>query len=262
MSTALLIIDPQNDFCSPNGSLYVAGAQDDCKRLSTFIENNCAKIDEVYVSLDTHYFSHIFFKNFWKNKNNEQPTPFTTISFNQIENQEWLPVDESLTDYVKAYTKKLALSNRYTLTIWPEHCIHGSWGHAVEQSVQKTLLDCFEKNKSNKLEYIIKGVNPKTEHYSTFQAEVVDPKDTTTQLNIQLLNKLDRYDTIYIAGQALSHCVLNTIIDMSEYISPEKFILLDDCCSCIAGYEKSTQEKLDFFTSYGMKKARYTTSLE
>lgn len=34
----LLIIDPQNDFCSPDGSLYVHGAEQDMQRLADFID--------------------------------------------------------------------------------------------------------------------------------------------------------------------------------------------------------------------------------
>ena len=44
MSNALLIIDPQNDFCNPNGTLFVSGAEEDCERLAEFIDNNSSKI--------------------------------------------------------------------------------------------------------------------------------------------------------------------------------------------------------------------------
>jgi len=35
MNVHLLIIDPQNDFSNPQGSLFVPGADDDMKRLAT-----------------------------------------------------------------------------------------------------------------------------------------------------------------------------------------------------------------------------------
>ena len=34
MKLHLVAIDPQNDFCSPHGSLYVPGAEEDMKRLA------------------------------------------------------------------------------------------------------------------------------------------------------------------------------------------------------------------------------------
>ena len=33
----LLVIDPQNDFCDPNGALCVAGADGDMKRLADMV---------------------------------------------------------------------------------------------------------------------------------------------------------------------------------------------------------------------------------
>jgi nicotinamidase-related amidase len=52
----LLIIDPQVDF-HPGGSLAVAGADEDSKRIADFIDNNIDNIDEIYVTLDTHHAS-------------------------------------------------------------------------------------------------------------------------------------------------------------------------------------------------------------
>ena len=37
---ALLVIDAQHDFCSPNGALPVPGAEEDNNRLSQWILNN------------------------------------------------------------------------------------------------------------------------------------------------------------------------------------------------------------------------------
>lgn len=52
----LLIIDPQVDF-HPGGSLAVAGADEDSQRIADFIDSNIDKIDEIYVTLDTHHAS-------------------------------------------------------------------------------------------------------------------------------------------------------------------------------------------------------------
>jgi nicotinamidase/pyrazinamidase len=51
----LLIIDPQYDFCNPKGNLYVAGAEDDMKRLSTMIKKGKAKINNIHSTLDQHH---------------------------------------------------------------------------------------------------------------------------------------------------------------------------------------------------------------
>ena len=39
MNIQLLVIDPQNDFCHPDGSLFVPGADDDVERLAAFVES-------------------------------------------------------------------------------------------------------------------------------------------------------------------------------------------------------------------------------
>jgi hypothetical protein len=53
MPTYLLIIDPQVDF-HPGGNLAVVGANEDSARLAEFIHSNVDKIDEIFVTLDSH----------------------------------------------------------------------------------------------------------------------------------------------------------------------------------------------------------------
>ena len=50
MNVQLLTIDPQNDFCDPNGSLFVQGANDDMKRLSAMINRLVGKLDDIHVT--------------------------------------------------------------------------------------------------------------------------------------------------------------------------------------------------------------------
>ena len=62
---ALIIIDPQNDFCSPRGSLFVPGADEDNERLGEFILANSLEIDQIIVTLDSHYVIDISHPKFW-----------------------------------------------------------------------------------------------------------------------------------------------------------------------------------------------------
>jgi hypothetical protein len=64
--TALLIIDPQIDFhpaggegafYHAQGSLAVAGANEDSSRTANLILNNIPLIDDIYVTLDSHHVS-------------------------------------------------------------------------------------------------------------------------------------------------------------------------------------------------------------
>ena len=66
---ALLIMDPQNDFCSPRGSFFVPGADEDNHRLADFILDKKEEIDQIIVTLDSHYVIDISHPSFWINQN-------------------------------------------------------------------------------------------------------------------------------------------------------------------------------------------------
>ena len=87
-------------------------------------------------------------------------------------------------------------------------------------------------------EIIRKGQNPLPEHYSAVKAEVVTD-DSHTQVNEDLVQDLLAYDYVYVAGEALSHCLANTVRDMIRYdIDPKKIIILEDCTSNVTGFEE------------------------
>jgi len=78
VSEALLIIDPQNDFCE-GGSLAVPGANEDAERIAHFIRSHSECLHQIYVTLDSHHKMHIAHPSFWINDENENPNPFTII---------------------------------------------------------------------------------------------------------------------------------------------------------------------------------------
>ena len=70
-----------------------------------------------------------------------------------------------------------------------------------------------------------------------------------------MLQKLLFYDKIIIAGEAKSHCVLETIKQIIDFFNPQdrkklsNIYLLEDCMSCIPGFEESTEEDFTNFKS-------------
>ena len=80
MKIHLLIIDPQSDFCSPNGALFVPGADQDMLRLSKMVDRISGKIDEIHVTMDSHHEVDIAHPIFWINSKGEHPDPYQIIS--------------------------------------------------------------------------------------------------------------------------------------------------------------------------------------
>ena len=62
----LLIIDSQVDFCSPDGALSIPGADADMRRLAAMLDKFGDRIDNVYVTLDSHNPIHIAHPLCWK----------------------------------------------------------------------------------------------------------------------------------------------------------------------------------------------------
>lgn len=231
----LLVIDPQNDFCDPKtGSLYVPGADDDMKRLTNMIKSFGQKIKKIHVTLDCHHRIDVAHPLMWRDSEGNNPPPFTIITSQDIKDGIWTPVFPNLRQRFIKYCEDLEATKRYPLCVWPEHCLIGTPGNNVFPDLEEGLAE-WETNKTNNVNYVSKGSNPFTEHYSAVKAEVSDPQDPTTQLNTSLIQTLMEADKIIVAGEAGSHCLRSTIEDIADgfnddsYIS--KMILLEDATS-------------------------------
>ena len=237
MLNALLIIDPQNDFCDPAGALAVPGAVDDCARIAAMIERIGDNLSSIYVTLDTHHLFHIANPAFWIDGNGNHPAPYTIISEAAIKSGKFRAALPEYQDYAAKYVAELTKSGKYSLCIWPPHCLIGTWGHNVYKPLSDALLG-WEKAKAGRIvEYTEKGSNVKTEHYSAIRAEVVDEDDPSSKTNFALVEKLKKADNIAIAGEAFSHCVANSVLDLLELIPTEKIVILTDCSSNVTGFE-------------------------
>jgi nicotinamidase-related amidase len=158
---------------------------------------NLDSIDHIIVAMDSHYPTHIAHAIFWKRGKNHpnftegrsvHPDPFTVITYKEIMEEIWAPVqkDQFLVDWVKYYTRELEKKGRLQLTVWPEHCIIGSNGHAVVAPINEAV-QAWAKNSQKTVRYVQKGQNLYTEMYSVLVAEVEDPTDPATG-NIYSIN--------------------------------------------------------------------------
>ncbi|PIE32874.1 hypothetical protein CSA56_13845 [candidate division KSB3 bacterium] len=259
-----LIIDPQNSFCHPTeGELFVPGAEKDAERLAQLIERILLDIDDIHVTLDTHHELDVAHPIFWVDRNGEHPAPFTPISKDDVVNGVWKPFDpellcppyKTLLDRMIEYVTKLEENGRYQLTIWPPHCRIGTPGHNVVEALREALRK-WELSRYAMIDYIAKGSNIFTEHYSGVEADVPDSDDLSTQLNTKLIRTLEKADVVVFGGEASSHCVANTVRDIVKHFDEEtirKCVLLEDAMSPVSGFEQFADEFFQEMIGKGMQ---------
>ena len=254
MQTALLIIDPQSDFCDPAGALSVAGADADMDRLAQMVTRLGSQIDEIHVTLDSHHPVHIAHPIFWIDGAGSHPSPFTIISADDVREGRWTAADPAARERASAYVSALAQHGRYPLCIWPPHCLIGSRGHAVQPVLFEALVNW--EGDYNVVDYIEKGSNLYTEHYSAIKADVPDPGDPSTQLNTRLVSALASADVVAVAGEAGSHCVANTVRDLADSFGDDslvsKIALLQDAVSPVGGFGDYQNSFVAELTARGM----------
>ena len=263
MTTHLLIIDPQNDFCDlppalcPPGeapALPVAGAHADLQRVAAFIDAAAPRIDAITVTLDSHLRLDIAHPGFWQTADGGAVAPFTPISAAQLRAGAFRPRDASALPRAQAYVDELERRGRYTLMVWPVHCEIGSWGQAVHADV-RAAYNRWEEARQRSVQRVTKGSNPWTEHYSAVMAEVPDAADAGTQLNRQLITSLAGAQRLLVAGEASSHCVRATVEHLVQHLGGElsRVWLLRDGMSPVAGFEAQAQAFLTDMQARGLR---------
>jgi nicotinamidase-related amidase len=248
----LLAVDVQNTFCVPDFELFVAGrsgtgAVDDNRRLCEFIYRNLGSITQVVPSLDTHRAMQVFHAIWLVDDEGNHPDPLTNIYHEQIETGRWRvnpAVIEGLgldPDYAARhldhYTRELAKTGKYELTIWPYHAMLGGIGHALVSAVEEAIF-FHGVARCSQPAFEVKGENPLTEHYSMLGPEVTEGPDNEPidHKNTALVEKLLTFDAVVVAGQAKSHCLAWTIDDLLEGAGrgrelAQRTYLLEDCTS-------------------------------
>ncbi|MCT4614158.1 MAG: hypothetical protein N4A49_04695 [Marinifilaceae bacterium] len=251
----LLIIDVQNDFCTSDGALFIDGAEKDLDRLCDFVNRNSSKFSEIILSMDTHNVVDIAHPCFWEKQEGEQIEEFTNIKYKDIIDGKYLP------RYFKSeaieYIQKLENKAEYSHIIWPEHCINGSYGAAIPEKLMHEIKNWARLGKN--YEIIQKGLNPLTEHFGILRANIPNPADESTKLNMDLIKKLKSADRIFISGQAKSHCVANTVKQICEQDSIiSKTILLEDTMSDAPGCKDMAKKIYDKAVEQGMRICKST----
>lgn len=233
---AVVLVDYQHDFVDPSGTLYVPGSEVDVARFLTWFYANAHRITTIYASLDTHIPFQIFYSSWWINpRTGEHPQPFTVITGQDVDNRAWVPLLEP--EWSLHYVHELQEKARKDLMIWPYHTMQGTLGHMLVSPISEAIAWHSAARQTQPV-YIEKGLTTRTEFYGIFGAEVLDPQSPESNLNVPLLDAVMRHDRVYIAGEAKSHCVLETerqIVDQyrGQPDMLHKLYFLKDCTSSV-----------------------------
>jgi len=254
---ALVIIDAQRDFTDPKGALFVKGAVEDSQRLSQWIISQKSGIDYICITLDSHQPNDIAHPSFWQDSQGNFPTPFTNITSNDVKDGKWTP--RFAPQVALNYLEQLEANGEYPHIIWPPHCLIGSWGYALDETVFSAINTWTVDGKFYTV--VPKGTHPYTEHFGAFRAQVPIPGSPETQANINLLKTLEEYKNVYIAGQAKSHCVANSLkqaLDIAPSLA-NRIIILEDCMSNVEGFEHIAD---GIYADAKAKGVRFSTSTQ
>lgn len=237
--TALLTIDAQIDFCDVAGAaLPVKGAVKDLERVAKLIKD--LNPDHIYASMDTHYALDISHPAWFKKPDGSFVDPFTMITSDDIKNGKYIPrVDPKATlEYVEA----LETQGEFPHFIWSEHCLWGSTGQALHPIFFDAVSEWMKKN-LKWVSFIQKGIHPYTENFGIFRANIPN-SDPSTQVNQSIFNAMNNFDRILLTGEAQSHCVANSLKQLTE-LAPQlapKVLVIEDCMSPVPGLSP------DFYT--------------
>ena len=285
----LFAVDVQNTFCVPDFELFVGGrsgrgAVDDNRRLVEFIYRNLEYISEITATMDTHQAIQIFHAIFLVGENGEHPAPYTLITAEDVRQGRWRfnsAVADSLgisveygQQHLEHYTAELAEKKKYELTIWPYHAMFGGIGHALVAAVEEAFF-FHAIARQSQVDFIIKGRNPLSEHYSAVGPEVLTgPRgEQIDRKSGKFIEKLQKLDAVVVAGQAKSHCVAWTLDDLLVDIRAQdtalagKVYLLEDCSSPVVvpgvvDYTEQADIAYQRFAEAGMHVVRSTEALE
>jgi nicotinamidase-related amidase len=180
----------------------------------------------------------IFHPAFWIDADGKHPPPFTNVTFDDVRSGKWTPVmhpKECL-----EYVKRLEATGKYVLTVWPYHTLLGGLSHALVPALMEAAI-FHALTRRHQTHFETKGTHALTENYSVLSPEVRELGGKSVGgFNTPFFRMLMEYDRIYVFGQAKSHCVLATLMDLRteiEAVEPAllgKIYILEDAMSPVA----------------------------
>ncbi len=211
-------IDVQIAFALPQGSLFVPGAVADTERTLSFLYRNVDKITTLVFSLDTHRVHQIFHPAFWRDRQGRPPEPYSVITAEDVRDGTWQAAQEIDEEAALDYVTRLEKTGKYVLTVWPFHALLGGLSHAlVPQLMEYSIFHATARQTATV--FAMKGEHRWTENYSVLSPEVEEVSGMRVgSFDERLFETLMSHDRVYVFGQAKSHCVLSTLLDLRARI--------------------------------------------
>lgn len=250
MRNCFLILNPQNDYCHPNGSLFSRTEKDFIDELSVLIQNNLKDIDGIVVSLDTHNVMDINHPCYWVDINNKKPEPFTQISKKEVKGRRYTVFMPNVPESIVLEKQKMVVEYLTDLEsigkkheILPYRCVQGTWGCNIEQKLNDSLFSwSIQKGR----DYILhrKGMYPHVQFFGSFEAEVPDPKapETTIVSSQNIMSYMDTFERVFLCGTISQ--VNHTLSQIIKIVRDTNFVDLID--RYVVVYNQDEEQNLVF----------------
>lgn len=210
MKPALIVVDMQEDFCPPNGSLAVQEARSLAPIINSLLANPGFAVR--VATRDFHPENHISFA-----PNHPAPNNIPFDSYITMNNPE--PGKQGETK-----------SQR----LWPVHCVQDTPGADIIPEIDQTKIDLHVK----------KGLNPQVEMYSAFADAFGNFHSTGPEqsVDVDLLAYLRERDVtdVFVTGVAGDVCVKFTAIDAAKAGFNSHFV--EDATRCVDSLEDTKEE--------------------
>ncbi|KAH7121127.1 Isochorismatase-like protein [Dendryphion nanum] len=174
---ALVIVDVQEDFCPPDGSLAVQDGRDIVPTINELLS---LPFPLKIATKDFHPLDHISFASNHEPPNNK---PFESV----------ITIQNPLNPQERQETR-----------LWPNHCVQGTKG--------SELLPELDLSKIHQV--VEKGQDKRVEMYSAFADPFINPNVSHSSL-AQMLRDAQITD-VFIAGLAADYCVKFTALDAQK----------------------------------------------
>ncbi|KIV82799.1 hypothetical protein PV11_04878 [Exophiala sideris] len=177
---ALIVVDMQNDFCPPDGSMAIAGGRDIVALINQLVAS--PKFALKVATQDWHPENHVSFAT-----NHSAPDNKPYESFVVVKN-------------LVGHNPEETMRQR----LWPVHCIQHTKGADIIEEIDQSRFDIIVK----------KGMDSRVEMYSAFTDSFGNLTAGSGGVNIDVdqVLKTHQITHVYVVGVAGDYCVKDTAL--------------------------------------------------